>query len=88
MPAIEYKVVAAGEKTPEQMTPDEVMFLSVRISSPVLYRCCQMAMSGGCSWQEAMQVAAVELAKISVQQHAEIVRLTGLLPAQGMFSNT
>lgn len=80
MPAIEYQVVA-GEKPVGQLSPEEVTLLAFRMNSPTLYNYCQMAMYGGCTWEEAMQTAAVEQAKVIAQQHAELVRLMSLMPA-------
>lgn len=74
MPAIEYKVVA-GEKLAEQLNPEEVTLLAIRMNAPMLYHCCQMAMHGSCTWAEAMQTAAIEQAKVIEQQQAELVRL-------------
>ena len=85
MPAIEYKVVA-GEQPVGQLSPEEVMLLAFRMNAPMLYNCCQMAMAGGCSWQEAMQTAAIEQTKVIAQQQEELVRLMSM-SAPVMFSN-
>ncbi len=86
MPAIEYKMVA-GEKPVGQLSPEEVTMLAFRMNAPMLYHCCQMAMHGGCTWEEAMQTAAIEQAKVIEQQQDELVRLIGLMPAQMVLSN-
>jgi len=86
MPAIEYKVVA-GEKPVGQLSPDAVTLLAFRMNAPILYRCCQMAMHGGCTWTEAMQTAAIEQAKVIERQQAELVRLRSMSSVPAMFSN-
>jgi hypothetical protein len=86
MPAIEYKVVA-GEKPVGQLSPEEVTLLAFRMNAPILYRCCQMAMHGSCTWTEAMQTAAIEQAKVIERQQAELVRLMSMSSVPAMFSN-
>lgn len=86
MPVIEYTVVA-GEKPVGQLSPEDVTLLAFRMNAPMLYNCCQMALAGGCSWQEAMQTAAIEQAKVIAQQQAELVRLMSMSPVPVMLSN-
>lgn len=76
----EYDVVVI-EKPVSQLSPEEVAWLAARMNATMLHTCCQMALSGKCSWKEAMQTAAIEQAKVILQQQAELVRLTSLLPA-------
>ena len=74
----------AGEKSARQLSQEEVTLLAIRMNAPILYNCCQMAMHGSCTWAEAMQIAAIEQAKVIEQQQAELVRLMSMSSAPAL----
>jgi len=80
MPAIEYHVVA-GEKPDMLLNYEEV---KREISSPELYNFVMMYETGRCTWQQAMQGAALRLARETIRQRAEIVRLVSHVLPQPM----
>lgn len=70
--------MVAGETLVGQLSPGEVTLLAFSMNAPMLYRCCQMAIHGDCTWAEAMQTAAIEQAKVIERQQAELARLMSM----------
>ncbi len=58
------------QKSALEMTPQEVKEFAHKLSSPMLLRCITMCEKEQLTWEQAMQVAAVEFAKLV--KHLEI----------------
>lgn len=68
----------------KDMTPDEVKRLAMEIQNAHLYHCVMLYETRQVSWMEAMQIAAVELAKTVEIQRNEMARMASLLPPPAM----
>jgi hypothetical protein len=81
MPDIEYKVVAV-EKPDMLLTHDEVKRVGYETNSAVIYKFIMMYEMGHCTWEQAMQGAALHFSRLVEMQRAEILRLISHMPPQ------
>lgn len=68
----EYRIVATDKSDPLYMTPEDVERFSIELNSVILHRCIMQHMVGSVTWEQAMQIAAVELAKQNSKLLSEI----------------
>ncbi len=67
-------------KTAREMSREDVMSIASVESHTVLYHCCMAYRQGDCTWEEAMQVAAIMLSRIESQLRADLIKLHLILP--------
>ncbi len=63
-----------------QLSPVEVKRLAFEQQYNLLYRICQAYEHGKVTWQEAMQIAAVEQSRVCAELTRELIRVIELNP--------